>query len=242
MPKPYGQTDEVNVIVDNATTTYRLVDGLDYDVPYAFKADKVENTRTLAKSAAPYTICLPYDLNIPNGATAYKLLNSNGNELIFTQTLETLQALQPYLIWTADGDALLNTGAASIPASGGPTYGQQQDVTGFSLRGTLNGLSNAEAADMGAYTLQKDGLWHPVMTDTNEHRAARILPYRAYLLQSRGAGSRTIGMTLEGTTGIEQLRTIDLDGTERVYDLSGRQVNSSTKGIVIKNGRKVINK
>ena len=80
------------------------------------------------------------------------------------------------------------------------------------------------------------------MSDTDNHRAARILPYRAYLLQNRGAGARAIGMTLEDVTGIEQLRTIDSDGTERVYDLNGRQISAPAKGINIINGKKVINR
>ena len=247
MPSHYGQTDEVNVVVGDTTgvmtcTSFMLVDGHDYDVPYKFKVDQVENTRTLTKSAAPYTICLPYDLNIPTGAKAYKMSGRSDNELIFTQTFETLEAMQPYLIWTADGDALLNAGAAEIPASGGMTYGRQHDAPGFSMRGTLEGISNAEAADLGAYTLQQDGLWHPVMADTDAHRQAHILPYRAYLLENRKAGARAIGMTLESPTGIEQLRIIDNDGTECVYDLNGRQISAPTKGIVIKNGQKVVNK
>ena len=242
MPKEYGQTDEVNVIVDNATTTYRLVDALDYDVPYAFKAQTVENTRTLSKSAAPYTICLPYELNIPTGAKAYKMSGRSDNELIFTQTLDKLEALQPYLIWADQGDATLGSSAADIPASGGMTYGRQDDAPGFSMRGTLYGISNAEASELGAYTLQNDGKWHPVLSDNDEHRAASILPFRAYLLQNRKARNRAIGMTLEGTTGIEQLRTIDSDGTERVYDLNGRQLSAPTKGISIINGKKIIAK
>jgi hypothetical protein len=247
MPSEYGETQEVNVVVGDTTSTmncasYRLVDGQDYDVPYAFKAAQVENTRTLGKSTAPYTICLPYDLPVPNGAKAYKLSGRSSTELVFTQTLETLEALQPYLIWTTNGDALLNTGAADIPTSGGMTYGHQHDAPGFSMRGTLSGISNAEAAELGAYTLQQDGKWHPVMDDTDVHRAATILPYRAYLLENRRPGARAIGMTLEGTTGIEQLRTIDSDGTERVYDLNGRQLSAPTKGISIINGRKIISK
>ena len=245
LPAAYGQTDEVNVVVGDTTSVmncanYRLIDGQDYDVPYKFNAAKVENTRTLAKSEVPYTICLPYSMQIPNGAMAYKLSGRSTNELIFTQTFETLEALQPYLIWAADGDASLNAGTAEIPACGGMTYGRQHDAPGFSMRGTLNGISNAEAAELGAYTLQQDGKWHPVMADSEAHRAASIVPFRAYLLQNRGAQTRSIGMSLEGTTGIEQLRTIDSDGTERIYDLNGRRLLAPTKGINIINGKKVI--
>ena len=247
LPAAYGQTDEVNVVVGDTTSVmncanYRLIDGQDYDVPYKFNAAKVENTRTLAKSEVPYTICLPYSMQIPNGARAYKLSGRSTNELIFTQTFETLEAMQPYLLWAADGDASLNAGAAEIPACGGMTYGKQHDAPGFSMRGTLNGISNAEAAELGAYTLQQDGKWHPVMADSEAHRAASIVPFRAYLLQNRGAQTRSIGMSLEGTTGIEQLRTIDSDGTERIYDLNGRRLSAPTKGINIINGKKVISK
>ena len=49
-------------------------------------------------------------------------------------------------------------------------------------------------------------------------------------------------MSLEDTTGIEQLRTIDSDGTERIYDLNGRLLSAPTKGINIINGKKVIRK
>ena len=136
----------------------------------------------------------------------------------------------------------MSPSAANIPTSGGQTYGRQHDAPGYSMRGTLYGISNAEAAELGAYTLQQDGLWHPVMDDTDAHRAASILPYRAYLLENRRPSVRAIGMILEGATGIEQLRTIDADGTERVYDLNGRQLNAPVKGINIINGKKVMNK
>ena len=57
---------------------------------------------------------------------------------------------------------------------------------------------------------------------------------------SRSSTLSSIGMTLEDTTGIDTLRTIDSDGTERVYDLSGRLVGSDAKGIVISNGKKYV--
>jgi hypothetical protein len=95
--------------------------------------------------------------------------------------------------------------------------------------------------ELGAYVMNDDAKWHPVLSDTEEHKAVTIPAFRCYLLQSRQGTRADIGMTLEDATGIEQLRTIDSDGTERVYDLNGRRVEGDAKGIVIKNGKKIIN-
>ena len=65
---------------------------------YAIKAENVENTRTLAKSAAHYTVCLPYTLDIPADAKVYKLSGRSNNELIFSQTFDRMEALQPTAI------------------------------------------------------------------------------------------------------------------------------------------------
>ena len=249
VPAAYGETDEVNVAVGDSTVgfrakTFRLYDGKDYCVPYALKAENVENTRTLAKSDAPYTVCLPYELDIPADTKVYKLSGRSDNELIFAQTTERMEALQPYLIWAEDNDASLDaSGDVSIPVSGGSTYGRQRQSPGFVMRGTLDTISNQEAAELGAYVMNDDAKWHPVLSDTEAHKAADIPAFRCYLLQSRNGRSRTaIGMSLEDATGIEQMRTIDADGTERVYDLSGRRIGGNTKGIVIKNGHKIIQK
>ncbi len=45
----------------------------------------------------------------------------------------------------------------------------------------------------------------------------------------------------DDTTGIDSFSTIDLDGTERVYDLQGRELNvRNAKGVMIINGKKVV--
>ena len=259
VPRSYGETQEVNVVVGDTTSimncaTYRLVDGHDYDVPYKFHAANVENTRILQKSTVPYTVCLPYSLPVPDGAKAYKLSGRSDTQLIFTQTVEPLQAQQPYLLLAADGDAQLGTTAADIPASGSQTYGRQHDAPGYSMRGTLWGIGNATAAEIGAYMLQDDGQWHPVMADTDEHRAARILPYRAYLLENRKAGGRALAMTFDDATAIKEMedgRWKMENSTDAVYDLQGRRMESSIfnaqssikkKGIFVKNGKKVVMK
>ena len=242
---PSGSAAGVNVAVATGrgfhAETFRLYDGEDYCVPFAVDADQVENTRTLAKSSVPYTVCLPYTLDIPAGAKAYRLSGRSTGELIFAEHIGRLEAMQPYLIWTEQSDAQLSAVGVTLPASTNPsTIGKQQQTVGYTLRGTLTGISNQEAVELGAYVMNDDAKWHPVLSDTDDHRAAAVPPFRAYLLQSRQGTRAAIGMTLEDATGIEQLRTVDADGTERVYDLSGRRIDTNAKGIVIRNGKKQI--
>jgi hypothetical protein len=169
---------------------------------------------------------------------------------VFTEVKGELEAMQPYLLKVVGNkrfrkmSTTLNSAIAqTIPANGVNTYGRQDDALGYSLRGTLDAISNQEAAEMGAYILQSDGDWHPVSTDAQK---ASIMPFRAFLLPSaRNAGTRTIGMTLEddGATAIDSIETIDADGTHRYYDLNGRELpGKPSKGVYIYNGKKYINK
>ena len=80
-----------------------------------------------------------------------------------------------------------------------------------------------------------------MLSDTDEYRTAHVPAYRCYLLQNRAPGAKSINMTIDdSTTAIDRIRTIDSDGTERVYNLNGHLINSNAKGIVIKNGKKTL--
>ena len=178
---------------------------------------------------------------IPAGAKIYWLSGRGSNELIFAQHTGRLEAMQPYLVWAEDNDVPLTTANVTLPSSNnGQTIGRQQQTVGYTLRGTLSSIGNAEAVELGAYVMNNDAKWHPVLSDTESHSAVTIPAFRCYLLQSRQNNHAPIGMILEDADGIERLRTIDSDGTERVNDLSGRRMDGNTKGIVIKNGKKVV--
>ena len=102
-------------------------------------------------------------------------------------------------------------------------------------------------AQKPAYILQSDGIWHKV--PENQSRAY-VGPFRAYFQATMPNGARSLAMMFSGsytpdegsgTTAIEPVvRTIDADGTQRVFDLSGRPINGNVKGIVIINGLKVV--
>ena len=105
---------------------------------------------------------------------------------------------------------------------------------GYTFTGTFTGLTNAQAA--GKYILQKGNKWGKV---TSEKPNAFIPPFRAYVEAPAAAAPLLIG-TIGNTTGIENIRTVDQDGTERWYDLSGRRIAAPTKGVNILNGKKYV--
>ena len=257
MPAAYDNIGETNVIVDKGgqfkTEKFHLIDSLDYLVPYAFEANQIANTRKLAVSKVPHTVCLPYSMVLPAGAVAYQLSKRDANKLVFEEvTSSNMEALHLYLV-VVDGkqaqgqvdhitlDSYKYGAPQPVPASTGIRM-EQDDVPGYSIRGTLKAISNKEAADLGAYILQSDGKWHPVTTAKTE---GKILPFRVYLLQSARHGAAPIEMSLIGNngdvTGIDTIETIDRNGNSRYYDLQGREIDGrSAKGLVIKNGKKVI--
>ena len=256
VPQGYGRSTAMNVIVADSTAAegfycgnYHLDDGMEYCVPYAFETAKVENTRTLKASAIPYTVCVPYKMKVPAYSRAYQLDSRDGSTLTFVEVKGELKALQPYLIKAVGNKRLRKTVASldtdiqqSIPSSVGLSAGQAS-APGYVLRGTLHDIDNDAAADLGAYILQDDGNWHPVTTASEESQQAYVMAYRGYLLPSAHAAN--IGMTLvdEDTDGIDSIRTIDNDGTERYYDLNGRELpGKPSKGIYIHNGKKVMMK
>lgn len=264
VPMTYGLTEETNVVTGSSDNgliahNYRLYDGWDYTVPYAFQTKTVENSRTLPKSDAPYTVCVPYTMEVPYGCKAYTLSDRDGNQLVFKEIEGQMEAMQPYLVKVfEDGlDAqnpaakLNSTIAQEIPSSGGSTFGQQVDGYGYSLRGTFDMIDNQTAHELYAYVLKSDGKWYLVGNDTEEHRKAYIPPYRAFLLLNGGYGTRAVTLDMEledNPTAIEEpeietVKTIDNDGTNRIYDLRGLKLQRiPERGVYIMNGKKYIKK
>ena len=252
MPETYGKSEATNVVAFTGdkfyAKEYRMIDSLEYFVPYTFETDTVKNSRYLPTSAVPYTFCVPYKLKVPAYARAYQLSDRDGSTLVFKEVTGELEASVPYLLKVVGNKRLrvnsttLNSDIAqTIPACGPSTYGKQVNTAGYAMRGTFDPISNAEAAQLGAYILQSDGDWHPVASSTEAEKKAVILPYRAFLLPSTLNAKSRIGMTLEDATDIDSIETIDEDGTSRYYDLQGRELPSKpTRGIFIQGGKKTL--
>ena len=104
---------DVNFVkYDGKCTKLVLVDGEDYEFPYAITANEVvyqRNFPSFIDGKNCFTIFLPYAVQLPKGIRAYKLdyLNTKGNteQYMFKSISDngTLEANRPYLLRIIDG-------------------------------------------------------------------------------------------------------------------------------------------
>lgn len=76
-----------------------------------------------------------------------------------------------------------------------------------------------------------------------KYTGATLVANKAYI--ELGAGTAAAALSIEwdgGTTGIGGIEESVVDDNVPVYNLNGQRVDMNTKGIIIKNGKKIINK
>ena len=155
----------------------------------------------------------------------------------------TLKANYPYLVKAkTDGNlhmALLLNGVTPAKAEDNGCFCQSVDYK-YSFTGTYSGLSEVGTGSEDPYSLQSNGEW----THQSE-----ISPMRHYLtVTSRNAAPLSslarISLVVIGDetlTGTVIPYSHEKRQTE-TYDLSGRLTHSNPRGIVIRNGKKIIQK
>ena len=167
----------------------------------------------------------------------YTLDAANSTTLTFVEVISPA-ANTPYLVAVTSGSDLNESqNVTNVTLKKEADNSTEKD--GFAFKGTLTGLSNADAAAVGAYILQSGNVWGKV---TTAKPAAYISPFRAYIVSTSATAPDMLNGSLGdgNTTGIQNIRTIDRDGTECWYDLNGKRIQKPAKGINIKNGRKVV--
>lgn len=189
-----------------------------------------------------YTICLPFALTSGEVSTAgafYELSSVDGETLNFT-TVSATEAYKPYIfVPSSTGTPFANLSGKAIDATttnnttkGSYTFkgvlAASSDVQGDNNTSTVYGFSAA------------DGKFVKVTGNS-----VSIKAFRAYITVPTGAGSRGFIDTNfgDGTTAIKKVETaIDDNPNAPIYNLAGQQVDANYKGVVIKNGRKQIQK
>jgi len=193
-----------------------------------------------ASEVNAYTVCLPYAPSTEGGLKYYTLTGVEGTTLQFTEISGAPLAYTPYLVFASSSTDIGKTNVTNVTMSkevDGSTAGS------YELKGTLSGISHDDA--QGFYILQSGNRWAKIGSDTH----AYIPPFRAYIVPSAAASAPAVDYLdnefhdAGSATGIDSMRTIDRNGTERWFDLNGRRIEKpTTKGIYIHNGRKEIAK
>jgi len=235
----------------------------DMEIPVAFTANNIVNTRKLTAVAnnkqQGYTVCLPYALPIPESVTAYQLSYSKTDQLGFTEVAATeLTAMRPYvLIPSASGQCLSTTNATvsqtvkyesgewkyeactSDPASSSAVSGQSL----YKLTGSMQYKEGDAAKDK--YIMQGNNVWGKILAGAGYSETDRscILPMRAYI-EANGTATARLFSTFnnaDGSTTVVKGLQIDADAASEIYDLQGRKVAAPQRnGLYIVNGKKTI--
>ena len=120
--------------------------------------------------------------------------------------------------------------AASIDADNFPSSGEVyivNDLVGFFAGHTHLGC----IADNAFRYMQGVRRIYFQATDASANARSLVMMFGGSYNPGEGSGPNAIGPVV---------RTIDADGTQRVFDLSGRRIDGNVRGIVVKNGKKMV--
>lgn len=183
--------------------------------------------KNISFSAEYATTCLPMEVEVPAGVTAYTLGGVADGVVKLTDGGSVLSAGKPYILYdetrgsyNVEGLQSLHFGVVAPETGTGTAY--------------LQGVFEDTMAPAGSYVLQKveDVLAFYLVADESQ---PTVRANHCYLMSSEG---NVKAFRFSGTTGIAETKAADAEKAV-IYDLGGRRVEKATKGIYIINGKKV---
>lgn len=211
--------------------------------PFAIAAStgsKVSYDRTFTKDQ-PCTICLPFALTadeLANVGKAYTLSAVSGSKATFTPVQE-IKAYTPYLLIPSASDKLLENIVAPKDIADVHAEAKTSVSGSNSFVGTLQAKKSVKTKGMEIYGFSaSQGKF--VHAGSN----ASINAFRAYIAvpSTATAASRSIDIDFGGTTGINEIQNAQSSSAAATYDVAGKRVDKNYKGVVIRNGKKMIQK
>ena len=199
--------------------------GADATKWYVIPATKLDLPLNAADGKSYATTYLPFDVTLPANVKAYIVTEAEGDKATVSEVAD-IPANQGVVLVseTAASTATLTLGTASANCASNILSGTNPRIT-------------IEESEKDNYYIFGNGgngvgFYHPNSTTLKENRA--------YLPASRvSGGGMAIALDFGGiNTGIEAAIQTD-EANAAYYDLSGRRVMRPTKGIYVKNGRKV---
>lgn len=184
------------------------------------------------------TLVLPFavsdaDVKTTFGADAKIVEYSNADDanINFTTSTKGIKANVPVLIMPAAVNAENNTytfnGVSIVEAA------PKADGTSYSFVGSYKpyNLVNDD------YMLYADKWWKTETGDTYKIKA-----FRAYIKAKTPAAAKQLNLVIDGQTTGLKLNTVNGNIEGETYNIAGQRVANSYKGLIIKNGKKIIKK
>lgn len=208
----------------------------------ASKDSKVSYDRTFTQNQ-PSTVCLPFALTaeeLANVGKAYTLSAVSGSMATFTP-VTAIEAYKPYLLIPSANGKLLENIAATKDIADVPAEAKTSVSGSYSFVGTLQAKKSVKTEGVEVYGFSaSEGKF--VHAGAN----ASIDAFRAYIsvpsTALSTAASRSIDLDFGGTTGINEIQNAHSSSAAATYDVAGKRVGKNYKGVVISNGKKMIQK
>ena len=261
LPSTSSAVTGTNVVISDENDNYTCVNFEAQDrkaciVPKEFKANNATFKRTFTPNTAS-TICLPYSVpatDIQGTVYSYTGISEDGTAIIMTQSVDQLQANVPYIIMPTKEDAEITAQNITVKIEDNSTLKGNYTFKGvfetkvFTDAEIDNGVYGyaAKAVDevsVGQFVKGSKGASVPAMRAYLEYTGSALAPSLngAKAAANRPSSLKVILKAADGET--TDILSLDLETTEDgtpVYTLSGQRAAKGTKGILIKNGKKVL--
>lgn len=172
------------------------------------------------------TVILPADVdNDFISAKFYSVNSLDGNEVVLTEEGDVLKANTPYIVENQNG-----FGDASI------TLGCYANAFKTSYtNGLLTGVYTETLAPVDSYVLQTQN-GNQAFYKVAEGKQPKLAPNKAYLTAPAATEAK---LNIANATAIKAIDAL-VNGSAKIYDINGRQINKLQKGVNIVNGVKVM--
>ncbi|MGM9708676.1 MAG: DUF642 domain-containing protein [Prevotella sp.] len=178
------------------------------------------------------TLVLPFNMTndevlsvFGEGAQVAAFSNTDGENVNFDTTTEGITANVPVLLKAAAGTEYAFNGYTLV--EGNPiAEGTMYDFVG-------NYKAKYDLVD-GEYMLYGSKFWK------NDNMGYNVKGFRAYLRPKSAESAKSLNLVIDGQTTGLKLNTVTGEVEGESYNLAGQRVVDSYKGLVIKNGKKVI--
>ena len=214
-------------------SSYTLSDASDEAIVAGYY-DNVTLNRSFA-NASWNSVCLPFAVdNVEEffgaGAFAYAFTGYDADALNF-ETVTSLVAGQPYVVYVATGFASKKLTNVALVAEAGMA---EDDVDNVKFRGTFAPIAaGGFTADGQAYGLTPEARIAPLGD------GASSKGFRAYFDIPASAPVKALVFDGGIATGVRTIR-MTADEAHDIFDLGGRKLSETRKGVNIINGKKVL--